>query len=134
MDQVTNTAVLPVGTPIIYYNHWTGFETEAFRKQFKQFTPEEIRKLKKGDVIYVDIDPLHPRGKVYGHIKALVTDVEYTSGSEIRIHYRGGSWIGFKTTHKGTCHAILTAVDEDALARLVAEYPASKSIDPRYDK
>jgi len=131
MSEAEQGTGIPVGTPIIYYNLWTGFETTAFQGQFKQLTAGEIQQLDKGDVVYVDIDPLHPQGKVYGRIKSIVTMVEPVSGSEVRIHYRGGSWSGFKTTRNGLCHTIFMSTDEGVLAKIVAENPKSQVIDPR---
>lgn len=127
------TPSIPVGTAIIYYNKWTGFETRAFNGQFELLSAEEILFLKPGEVVYVDVDPLHPHGKVYGRIKVVITDIQCVKIRglvEFRISYQGGPWAGFKTTRNGLCHDIKKAVDEECLAKTVEGLPLSKVIHP----
>ena len=123
--------VLPIGTPVIYYNQWTGFKTKAFRDQFVALSADDIKQLKEGDEIYVDIDPLHPNGKVYGRIKTKVHKLEPIGSGEFRIYYSGGPWSGFKTTRDGVCRDIEKAKDEQALAAIVSRLPLSKEIEIR---
>lgn len=123
--------VLPLGTPVIYFNQWTGFETREFSELFKILSAEEITNLKVGQEIYVDIDPLHRHGKVYGRIKAVVTKIETTkNGNEYHIHFKGGNWSGFKTTKNGLCHDVEIAINEQAIFEIVKRLPLSKVIDP----
>lgn len=137
-ERKMNSKIVPpmiaVGTPIIYYNKWTGFETDVFREQFRHLPPEELKLLVVGDVVYLDIDPLHPAGKVYGRVKAIITQIDVLSNNELRFFYRGGHHLGFKTTHNLECHGIEKAVDEVILARIVADNPESKVIDPYFDE
>lgn len=38
---------IPLGTPVLYYNQWTGLNTKIFRDQFFKLNKEETRNLKK---------------------------------------------------------------------------------------
>ncbi len=120
---------LPIGTPVIYFNQWTDFETNEFKGQFKTLTAEEIKNLAVGQEIYVDVDPLHRNGKVYGRIKAVVSKIEcIEDGKEFRVHYKGGAWSGFKTTRNGINNDIEIATNEQALFEIVGRLPLSKVI------
>jgi len=123
--------VLPLGSPVIYFNQWTDFETEEFKGQFKNLTAEEIKNLKVGQEIYIDVDPLHRNGKVYGRVKAVVSKIEPTEDEkEFRIYYKGGAWSGFKTTRNGINHDVGIAINEQALFEIVSRLPLSKVIYP----
>jgi hypothetical protein len=122
---------LPIGTALIYFNQWTGFETKEFRGKFVPFTEDEIKNLKKDDVIYVDVDPLHPQGKVYGWVKATVMRVVPLENGEFQIAYNGVNYMGTKRTKDGLCIDIERAVDEQALADIAARLPLSTQIELR---
>jgi len=121
------TAVLPIGTPLINYNRWTNFETREFQGQFMSLSPEEIKSLKVGDIVYTDVD--HANGKVFGKVKNAIIALEPLSGGETRIHLDGGkAGNSFCTTTGGKCNRLEKAVSEEALAEIVKRVPLSTKI------
>lgn len=121
-------AHVELGTPIVNYNMWTRFDTKAFAGQFVPFDAEGVKALKVGDIVYLDVDPLHPKGKVYGSVKVAITAITEVNGGERVIYYRGGIYSGFVRTANGLCGRITRAVDEDELARIVASLPLSTKV------
>ncbi len=84
-------------------------------------TPEELRALKSGDLIWVDVQP-HPNGKVYGYVPMLVVRTEIDEArKEIRVYFGQGSSIA---SLKLGCGYKFRAVDDlDALATFVRVNP-----------
>ena len=98
---MTNTAVcslFPLGTTLVTYNQWTNWEKPADQNWFKPLCFGRVAELDPGNQVWIDIDPLHPHGKVYGRRLCQITKIignpnrgglwlEYTSGgSRMRIN------------------------------------------------
>jgi hypothetical protein len=98
------------GTAVLTYNRWTEYENKDIHRYFRRATAEDIQNLKAGDAVWIDEDPIHPNGKVYGFIK---TKVERVEGN--KIHFDDG----FTTLH----NKIYFVDDEPTLAALVAADP-----------
>jgi ribosomal protein L21E len=124
---------IPFGTPVIYYNRWTGFETDRFRDQFKNLSGKDLSELAVGTTVFVDVDPIHPNGKVYGRFKGQITRLRI-DGDRVAVTYQCGDSVkGGKIINldaKSTDFAI--AIDEEALADLLDELPDAKVIDRRF--
>jgi ribosomal protein L21E len=120
---------IPFGTPVIYYNRWTGFETDRFRDQFKHLSGKDVSDLDVGAVVFVDVDPIHPNGKVYGRFKGKITGIK-TEGDSVSVGYECESAVRgtkrIKLEAESTDFA--TAIDEDALAGILDELPLAKII------
>lgn len=54
----------------LYYNQWTGLQNDEVTKCFAPATSEDLNGLKAGDDIWIDEDPIHPNGKVYGFLRS----------------------------------------------------------------
>lgn len=92
----TTRSFFPVGTFIISYNKWTDWQIPREWDIFHNLEYEEVRNLVAGDHIWVDVDPIHPNGKVYGRQLKLVTRREYVPEGGVRIHFQGGMrWVRF---------------------------------------
>jgi len=66
----------PVGFSVYYFNQWVNFETRELRQFFSHLDSNELFALKQGDIVWVDEEPYHRDGKVYGYTKRMVTDTE----------------------------------------------------------
>ncbi len=58
-DENGTSKEIPLGTPVLYYNQWTGLDTKILASQFYQLNIEETRNLEVGNVIYIDVDRIH---------------------------------------------------------------------------
>ena len=54
---------------IFYYNKWRGIELPEVAECFSHLSKEEVMNLKQGDEVWVDKEPYHLNGKVYGYTK-----------------------------------------------------------------
>ena len=131
---LSTTSRIPLGTPVIYYNKWTGFETNRFRGQFTSLSAKELRELAPGTTIYKEVDPLHPHGQVYGRMKGMIVSITPKDESSIWVEYDFGG-LGRGSTRieldaASTDFAIVS--DEGVLADLLDEMPAAKTIDRRH--
>ncbi len=125
---MNTAAVLPIGTLLIHYNHWTGFETKEFKGQFNPMTSEDIRNLKAGDIVFINLDPLHPNGKVYGRVKAFIEKMEPCADGEFRFYFESPRARGFGTTKNGVSSKIDKAVNEAVLVEIVKRLPLSTKL------
>ena len=50
---------------IFYYNRWSGLEVDI-SGCFEHLSPLEMKALKLGDKVWLDLEPYHHCGKVYG--------------------------------------------------------------------
>lgn len=105
-----NNVLIDFGTAVLTYNKWTGHDSDEIAPHFRKATRSDIRNLKKGDVIWIDEDPIHPNGKVYGFIKHKVIRMEGEG-----IHFDGG----FTTLHE----RIFFVDNEQPLAKLIEANP-----------
>lgn len=127
------TPRIPFGTPIISYNQWTGFETTRFANQFRRLSGEETSNLTEGATVYVDVDPLHPNGKVYGLIKGCVTSVKL-AGDDVLVGHRCEGVLSGEMRVRLTDESsnLAVAIDESTLADILDELPKATVIDDRY--
>lgn len=116
---------IPFGTPIIYSNQWTGFNAgDCFEGQFNNLSVEKVKSLKAGDTVFVDFDPMHLHGKVYGYFKGKVIDIK-TEGDYVTVGFecgdgpRGMMRILLDAEHT----PFFVAVDEERLAATLKEFP-----------
>ena len=131
-DVLSATPRIPFGTPVIYYNLWTGFETDRFRDQFKHLSGKDVSDLDVGATVFVDVDPIHPDGKVYGRYKAKITRIEPRGSSVSVYHECEGVYKGISRVDLDQVSTKFTlAIDEDALADILDELPLAKVIDKR---
>ena len=54
------------GKSVFYYNKWRGVDFPELRACFRQLSANEIAGLKQGDEVWIDGEPYHLNGKVYG--------------------------------------------------------------------
>lgn len=101
---------IKLGTAVLYFNQWTGYRNRDVTRHFRKASAADIERLRAGDVIWINEDPIHPNGKVYGFVKARVKKVE---GKEI--HFDSG----FTTFH----NKIFLVSDESVLSELIASDP-----------
>ncbi|MDQ2933105.1 MAG: hypothetical protein M3Q80_01870 [bacterium] len=80
-----NKTSIDFGTTVLTYNKWTHYENHDIWTHFRKATPSDISNLKAGDTIWIDEDPIHPNGKVYGFVKKKVTRCEAN-----KIHFENG--------------------------------------------
>lgn len=105
-----NSTLIDFGTAVLTYNKWTRHDSDKVAPHFRKATPTDIQNLKKGDAIWLNQDPIHPNGKVYGFVKHKVTRKEGAG-----IHFDNG----FTSNHD----KIYFVDDERALAKLIDEDP-----------
>ena len=80
----TQKDVFKLGQPILYYNKWTGFENEDISSCFRKATYDDLVEMKDGGSVWINQDPIHPNGKVYGYVQRRVLSVE-VSETALRI-------------------------------------------------
>lgn len=102
-------------TAAIYYNKWTGWENNKVASFFRQGTEEDLKTLKPGDKIWLDTDPIHPNGKVYGYLASIFKKFE-----DGKLEHSDG-W----TTMLGKLY-ILT--DKEGFESYVKEHPLATKI------
>ncbi len=62
----TVCSLFPIGTTLVTYNQWTNWQKPADQHWFEPLCLGRVEELDPGDQVWVDVDPLHPTGKVYG--------------------------------------------------------------------
>ena len=121
---------IPFGTPIVYSNQWTGFTAgDCFEGQFKNLSVEEVSSLKAGDTIFVDVDPMHLHGKVYGYFKGKVTDIRTVNdyvfvGFECGDGPKGRKRIQLDNTYT----PFFVVANEEKLAATLEKFPLASII------
>lgn len=111
--------------PIVYFNQWRDFENHEIRDAFRNMTPEEVRAIQVGDIVWRDVDPLHRHGKVYGNVPMRVKRIEQLDGGQIKFHFRRGMRV--VDVNRST-HPLMVVNDLPALVELVREHPLSKKV------
>lgn len=135
--------IVPVGTVVVYCNYLTRFETPEFNGQFVALTKNETARLKVGQTVYINLDCLFPRGRVFGRLKFTIISVDKhvrpNGKNELRIkyycpkvlsRYPYGSVFITRITEDGICDGVERAVDEEMLARTLARLPLSQVLFP----
>jgi hypothetical protein len=69
-----NVPALELPGEVVYSNHWTGFKSHEIGRLFECIPFEEVLKLEKGAIIWIDAE--HPNGKVCGYNRAEVISVQ----------------------------------------------------------
>lgn len=90
----------PLGTTLVYYNKWTNWESKEIREALEGLTFDEVAGLSVGDQIWVDVDPLHPNGKVYGCVLAAVTEIEKVDEDTVMVRYEAPNLSGGRRIYK----------------------------------
>lgn len=54
---------------VFYYNQWRGVDLPELRECFSQLSTDEVANLKQGDEVWIDGEPYHLNGKVYGYTR-----------------------------------------------------------------
>ncbi len=94
----------------LYFNQWTGLQNREVGKCFAPATLEELQSLKKGDDIWIDEDPIHPNGKVYGFLRS--TFKKFEDGM---VYHSSG--------YGSLLHKFYILKDEDQLRSLIESDP-----------
>ncbi len=120
---------IPLGTPLISYNRWTGFETKRFQGQYNYLNGEAVSNLEVGAIVYVEVDPIHPMGKVYGRLKGKITHITVENGM-VSVGYECGHAVGGmkRVPLDAASTDFATAIDEEVLAAILDELPLAKVI------
>ena len=99
----------------LYYNRWTGWENNTISNFFRPATIEDIEKMKSGDQIWMDVDPIHPNGKVYGYLS-----FKFKQFKEGYLYYNAG--------YTSMLSKIYILTDEPALRKFIEKNPLSVDI------
>ena len=67
---------------IFYYNRWRGVEVREIHDCFKALEPQGMKQLKPGDTIWLNLEPYHLNGKVYGYSAVKIQGVHRKSGAK----------------------------------------------------
>ncbi len=68
---------------VFYYNKWRGVDLPEIAECFSQLSPKAVNNLKKGDEVWIDDEPYHLNGKVYGYTR--VEFSEAVDGNLLRL-------------------------------------------------
>ena len=112
------------GDKLIYYNKWTNWDSGEVREGIEQLTFEEVSALSVGDLVWLDTDPLHPNGKVYGSILRRVTQVEKIDDDTVKVFHS----YGMTTVNRNTGSKLTRLKDSQAMAAFVAANPLAKQV------
>jgi len=127
MGQV-KTSFTP-GTLVLFYNLWTGWESPEIREAFEELEYENVKELKEGDLVWIDGQPYHMNGKVYGCLLVKITRIE-TPGlqdepNSIKIHFKEGFTVS-TPKHPGRFFRLN---HEDKVAKIVDLNPLATRVD-----
>jgi len=111
------TPVFPAGFHVYYFNQWAGFETKELHQFFAHLTPEELLGLKQGDVVWVDQEPYHRDGKVYGYTKRVVWGTELLPNKRFRVSFGPIEFMTFSPLGAGK--SIARVQNEGALKNML---------------
>lgn len=130
---VHSSSRIPLGTPVVYFNQWNGFDSDEIRSQFTGLTAEELRNLKQGDIVYIDVDPLNPHGKVYGRVKVMISNVLKIGENTAWLDYNGAGFLsgGCRVDLTQESYKLARSDDEEKLADLLEKFPIAKRTDYR---
>lgn len=103
---VPKHVLFKVGDTLIYYHRWKRWESPQDQQWFTWLKPEEIEQLAPGDQVWMDVDPLHHNGKVYGCQLVEIISILGTAQTGIRISFDRGFTTVSRDT--GSKFAILT--------------------------
>jgi hypothetical protein len=127
--EMTDQNSLQVGSPIVHFNQWTGFENKEVCKFFELMTLDDIAKLSEGDILWVDVDPMHRHGKVYGWVKATLLHKTWADPG-YEISWKGGSVSGrYNRLVENT--KFYKVKDEAALLAFTKNFPLARIVDER---
>jgi hypothetical protein len=76
-------AIIPPGQIVVYFDQWSGYENNKLRDSFRPMSDNTVGNLSVGDTVWRDIDPIHPRGKVYGFMRDVVSAIELKDGEAV---------------------------------------------------
>ena len=113
------------GTTLVYFNQWTGWESDEIRGAFKQLTFDEVIALSTGDRVWLDVDPLHPNGKVYGYVLHEVKSVENTDSNTIMLRFSRG---GYTTVWRDGNSGVFRLKNERDTLRFVEQNPLATRV------
>lgn len=111
--------IFPIGTNVFYFNQWADFEAKELHKFFTHLTPKEVTALKRGNIVWIDQEPYHRHGKVYGYTKIVVTDVVILEDKSIRVSF-GNGFTTF-SSDGGRGRTIAWVKDERALQKTLRQ-------------
>ena len=103
-------------TKALYYNQWTGWENNTINSFFRRATTEDIEKMKAGDQVWIDIDPIHPNGKVYGYLA-----FKFKKFADGYLYHNAG--------YTSMLSKIYILTDEPALRKFIKENPLADDIE-----
>jgi hypothetical protein len=66
---------------VFYYNKWRGVDLPELRECFAQLSAAEVAELKKDDEVWIDDEPYHLNGKVYGYTRTVCSDTTHSDYS-----------------------------------------------------
>jgi hypothetical protein len=75
---------------IIYYNKHARLDVPKLAECFTQITESRKKKLNVGDSIWVDLEPYHPSGKVYGFTMVKITRKQHLPNAILYFYNRSG--------------------------------------------
>lgn len=108
---------------VFHYNKWAGLELPELVRCFEPMSEEEITNLQVGDTVWLDLEPYHLNGKVYGYSRVRITDEEEReySGKRLRyFHYKSEGHSGlFLADRRARAFKL---VDANKLERLLEGY------------
>jgi hypothetical protein len=103
---------------VFYFNKWQGIDLPEVRECFRALNEDELSRLETGTLIWVDLDPYHPAGHVYGFTAATVTALR-THDRGVTIEYDAAG-VGGQVQVPAT--KIFTVSDGSRLLRLVKRH------------
>lgn len=111
------TPIFPTGFHVYYFNQWAGFETKELHQFFSHLDAEELFALKRGDIVWIDEEPYHRDGKVYGYTKRVVWGTELHPTGSLRVDFGPTGSMRFLPGGRG--RSITKVQDEQALKNML---------------
>ena len=111
--------LVPVGQTVVTFNKWNEFQNQQIDDCFTPFSEEDMKSLKGGDLIWINQEPYHHHGKVYGYTLEKLTEVKPTEGG-IKIYYPTGMTTLYFNRPSGKNCKVLPE-DEEKLVALIEE-------------
>lgn len=96
-----STVVFELGFRVYHFNLWADFDArKELRPFFSHLDHKELFALKPGDTVWIDEEPYHPQGKVYGYTKRKISSITEVNGN-VRITFGGNDFMTFSPSGLG---------------------------------
>ncbi|NQV89684.1 MAG: hypothetical protein HQ488_05150 [Parcubacteria group bacterium] len=78
------------GATVVYLHKWRGFRNKEIGPCFTPIAVKTLRRMQPGSLVWVDTDPMHMQGKVYGYTLVTIGSITDRGNGKFWISFNGG--------------------------------------------